>query len=404
MSNVQSLPETQLVARFEKQFVRGPRIVADLQIPSGFSVTTLFGPSGCGKTTVLRCLAGLERPNEGTIQAAGETWFDSGQRISLTPQQRDIGFLFQDYALFPHMTVAENIGYRLRHAAGSGPPGWLWAGRQPSVVTREDTGGSKLPPVAPESGHSTAIDPRVLDMLQLFDLVGLEHRRPGQISGGQQQRVALARVLVCRPKLLLLDEPLSALDATLREQLRTQLRRLLVKFQIPVVIVTHDRTEAISLSDQLVVMEAGRIRQTGTVQQVITRPNDLNVARIVGVETVAVGTILKVHEGLATVQVGSATLLAVAPEQTAQTVHVCIRGEDVAIQKGTSGESSVRNHLPAVIQSIVPEGPLVRITLDCGFELTALVTRPACEELRLQVGDHVTASLKAPAIHLIPHD
>jgi molybdate transport system ATP-binding protein len=241
-------------------------------------------------------------------------------------------------------------------------------------------------------------------MLQVFDLLGLEHRRPGQISGGQQQRVALARVLVRRPKLLLLDEPLSALDATLREQLRTQLRRLLLEFQIPVVIVTHDRTEAIALSDQIVVMEAGRIRQTGTVQQVITQPNDLNVARIVGVETVAVGTILKVLEGLATVQVGSAILLAVAPAETSRMVHVCIRGEDVAIQKGTSSESSVRNQLPAVIQSIVPEGPLVRITLDCGFELTALVTRPACEELRLQVGDRVTASLKAPAIHLIPHD
>jgi molybdate transport system ATP-binding protein len=404
MSNVHSLPETQLVAKFEKQFLRGPRIVADLQIPSGFSVTTLFGPSGCGKTTVLRCLAGLERPNEGTIQTAQEAWFDAERGISLSPQQRDIGFLFQDYALFPHMTVAENIGFGLRNAAARGPLGWLWGGKVLPVTTREDTGNAEPLPEAPEASRDAEIDPRVLEMLQVFDLLGLEHRRPSQISGGQQQRVALARVLVRRPKLLLLDEPLSALDATLREQLRTQLRRLLVKFQIPVVIVTHDRTEAIALSDQLVVMEAGRIRQSGTVQQVITRPNDLSVARIVGVETVAVGTIVKVHEGLATVQVGSATLLAVAPDQTARTVHVCIRGEDVAIQKGTSGESSVRNHLPAVIQSIVPEGPLVRITLDCGFELTALVTRPACEELRLDVGDHVTASLKAPAIHLIPHD
>jgi molybdate transport system ATP-binding protein len=404
VSNVQSLPETQLVARFDKQFVRGPRIVADLQIPSGFSVTTLFGPSGCGKTTVLRCLAGLETPNDGMIQADGETWFDSRRGISLTPQQRDIGFLFQDYALFPHMTVAENIGYGLRDAGTRGPLRRLWANRKLPVTTREDTGNAKPSPVPPGRRREAAVDPRVLEMLQVFDLLGLEHRRPGQISGGQQQRVALARVLVRRPKLLLLDEPLSALDATLREQLRTQLRRLLLEFQIPVVIVTHDRTEAIALSDQIVVMEAGRIRQTGTVQQVITQPNDLNVARIVGVETVAVGTILKVLEGLATVQVGSAILLAVAPAETSRMVHVCIRGEDVAIQKGTSSESSVRNQLPAVIQSIVPEGPLVRITLDCGFELTALVTRPACEELRLQVGDRVTASLKAPAIHLIPHD
>lgn len=359
-----------LTVRLQKQFQRGPTIVADFTIAAGFSVTTLFGPSGCGKTTILRCLAGLERPNDGCIESATETWFDANRGICLTPQQRDIGFLFQDYALFPHLTVADNIGYGLRY---KGTP-------QEHIKTR------------------------VTEMLQLFELDGLEQRTPHQISGGQQQRVALARVLARRPKLLLLDEPLSALDASLREQLRTQLRRLLAKFQIPVVVVTHDRTEAIALSDQIIVMESGRIRQTGTVQDVITRPNDLSVARIVGMETVAPGTVLKIEAGLATVQVGTAILLAVATADVVQTVHVCIRGEDVAIRKGSSGESSVRNHLPAVIQSIVPEGPLVRVGLHCGFELTALITRPACDELRLQIGDQVTASLKAPAIHLIPHD
>lgn len=284
------------------------------------------------------------------------------------PQQRDVGYLFQDYALFPHLTVADNIGYGLRDQ---------------SRADRER---------------------QVNEMLQLFELSGLETRRPSQISGGQQQRVALARVLVRRPKLLLLDEPLSSLDATLREQLRIELRRRLSQFQIPVIVVTHDRTEAIALSDQIVVMDGGRIRQAGSVQQVITRPTDLTVARIVGIETVAVGTVLRVEEGLATVQVGLAQLLAVAPPGAVRSVHVCIRGEDVAIQRGSTGESSVRNHLPAVIQSLVPEGPLVRVALDCGFELTALVTRPACEELHLQVWDKVTANIKAPAIHLIPRE
>lgn len=365
-----------LIATFEKRFDGGPRIVADLRLPAGFSVTTLFGPSGCGKTTVLRCLAGLERPNEGTVEFAGHPWFDSRRGLCLTPQQRDIGFLFQEYALFPHLTVAQNIGYGLPTRSTAD---WFRRHGEPGEAVQE--------------------------MLNLFDLAGLQHRRPNQISGGQQQRVALARVLVRRPRLLLLDEPLSALDANLREQLRTDLRRLLVRFQIPVVVVTHDRTEAIALSDRIVVMDAGQFRQVGTVQQVITRPNDLVVARIVGVETVASGTITNVQDGLATVQVGSATLLAVAPAATSTgTVHVCIRGEDVAIHKGSTGESSVRNHLPATIQSLVPEGPLVRVTLDCGFEMTALVTRPACEELQLLVGDRVTANIKAPAIHLIPLD
>ena len=355
-----------LVARFEKRYPRGATITAELQIPAGFSVTTLFGPSGCGKTTVLRCLAGLERPNDGLITAYGHPWFDSRRGINLTPQQRDIGFLFQDYALFPHLTVAENIRFGLR-------------------------------------GHDRAAT-IVGKMLEQFELTGLEQRRPHQISGGQQQRVALARVLARRPKLLLLDEPLSALDATLREQLRTRLRRQLALFSIPVIVVTHDRTEAIALSDRIVVMESGRVCQSGTVQQVMNRPDNLHVARIVGVETVALGEILVVENGLATVQVGTARLLAVAPESTVRAVHVCIRGEDVAIQRGSTGESSVRNHLPGTIVSLVPEGPLVRIGLDCGFDLTALVTRPACEDLHLQIGDQVTANLKAPAIHLITRE
>ncbi|MBS0202953.1 MAG: ABC transporter ATP-binding protein [Planctomycetes bacterium] len=355
-----------MLARFEKRYPRGATITAELQIPAGFSVTTLFGPSGCGKTTVLRCLAGLERPEHGVISAYGSDWFDARRGINLSPQQRDIGFLFQDYALFPHLTVAENIRFGIR-----------------------------------DHQRAAAF---LNELLGLFELSGLEHRRPRQISGGQQQRVALARVLARRPKLLLLDEPLSALDATLREQMRSRLRRQLAQFQIPVVVVTHDRTEAIALSDRIVVMESGRIRQSGTVQQVVNRPDNLEVARIVGVETVATGEILGVDNGLATVHVGTTQLLAVAPEGTVRLVHVCIRGEDVALQKGSSGESSVRNHLPGTILSLVPEGPLVRVGLDCGFDLTALVTRPACEELHLQVGDRVTANLKAPAIHLMARE
>ncbi len=356
----------ELVARFEKRFARGATITVDLRLPvNGFSVTALFGPSGCGKTTVLRCLAGLERPNDGVIEFDGRPWFRSTPPLSLSPQQRDIGFLFQDYALFPHLTVAQNIGFGLQGDGDSNRHG------------------------------------RVDQMLELFELSGLEPRYPHQISGGQQQRVALARVLARQPKLLLLDEPLSALDATLREQLRRELRRLLAEFGIPVVVVTHDRTEAIALADQVAVMESGRIRQIGSMQEVFTRPSDLTVARIVGVETVVSGDIVSIEEGLATVQIGGVKLLAVAPSGSARSVHVCIKGEDVALQKGPPGESSVRNHLTATITSITPEGPLVRVSLDCGFDLTALVTRPASEELHLQVGDRITAMLKAPAIHLI---
>ena len=357
---------TDLIARFTKRFARGATIDVDFtQSTKGFSVTALIGPSGCGKTTMLRCLAGLNRPDRGTIEFQGQTWFDHNRQIVLSPQQRDIGFLFQEYALFPHLTVAENIGFGLRDH---------------SVIERRR---------------------RVTEILDLFDLTGFKKRLPQQLSGGQQQRVALGRALARRPRLLLLDEPLSALDALLREQMRGELRRMLAEFGTPVIVVTHDRVEAIALADRVAVMDSGSIQQIGSVQEIFTRPKNAALARLVGVETVVAGEIVEVQEGLATVRVGDARLLAVAPSISTRFVHVCIKAEDVALQKGSGGSSSIRNHLSATIMSLTPEGPLVRVSLDCGFDLTALITRPASEELQLQAGDKVTAMLKAPAIHLI---
>ncbi|MBM4077755.1 MAG: ABC transporter ATP-binding protein, partial [Planctomycetes bacterium] len=278
----------------------GPVVVGKLTQPTDqFSVTVLFGPSGCGKTTILRCLAGLVRPEQGRIEFDDEVWFDGAKNVYRSPQQRDIGFLFQDYSLFPHLTVFENIVFGLK--------------RHPPEVIRQTCS----------------------DLLSRFDLRELAGRYPHQISGGQQQRVALARVLARRPRLLLLDEPLSALDSNLRDELRGQLRRLLTDFGIPVVLVTHDRTEAIALGDWIAVMEAGHIHQFGTVRDVFTHPAGLNVARIVGVETIVPGEIVKIENGLATVQVGDRMLVAVAPSQTqgesARHVHVCIKGEDVTL-------------------------------------------------------------------------
>ena len=358
---------TDLIARFKKQFTRGAAIDIDFtQSTSGFSVTALIGPSGCGKTTMLRCLAGLIQPDQGTITFRDEIWFDHSRRNSCSPQQRDVGFFFQDYALFPHLNVADNIGFGLR--------------RHTATERRQ----------------------RVVQTLKRFDLTGLEQRFPHQLSGGQQQRVALGRVLARRPRLLLLDEPLSALDSSLREDLRGELRRVLAEFETPVILVTHDRVEAIALADRVAVMNTGTIQQIGSVHEVFTRPLNAALARLVGVETVAPGEIIDNQHGLATVRVGDAILLAVAPDSLTRLVHVCIRAEDVALQKGEAGATSVRNHLAASIQSLTLEGPLVRVGLDCGFHLTSLITRPAAEELRLQVGDAVTVMLKAPAIHLIP--
>jgi molybdate transport system ATP-binding protein len=356
-----------VTADFEMSYVSGSPIRATLRIPTGLPhVTVLFGPSGSGKTTILRCLAGLERPQRGEIQYAGETWFAADTNTMVPPQNRGIGYLFQDYALFPHLSVAGNIGYAL------------------SSLT-----------------HATR-SARIKELLLLFRLEGLENRRPAQLSGGQQQRVALARVLAPRPRLLLLDEPLSALDAPTREQVRGELRNVLRSQGTPAVCVTHDWVEALCLADEVAVVAGGRILQTGSPDEVFSRPANAEVAAIVGVETVIAGRVTERTDGLIGLDVGSARLWALDMGAGADEFFVSIRAEDVTLEIGATPSSSARNHLIGHVMEILPGGPVARIVLDCGFRLTALVTRQAVQDLNLLPGGLVTATVKASAIHLIP--
>ncbi len=356
----------ELTAAFSKTFRGGPTIEADLRLETGKSpVTVLFGPSGSGKTTLLRCLAGLERPDEGKITFGGEVWFDSSAGISTSPQRRRIGFLFQEYALFPHLSVRENVAFGLDHA-GAGA--------------------------------------RVEGLLRVMELEGAAGRRPAELSGGERQRVALARALAVRPRLLLLDEPLSALDAPNRDRLRSELRRRLAGSGVPAIVVTHDRLEALALGDRIAVMSEGRILQSGQVEEVFSRPADLEVARIVGVETVVAGRVLSKEGGLATVEAGGVRLLALDPGGLDGEVLICIRAEEVTLEGASPGRSSARNRVSGKVVGLSPEGPLVRVEIDCGFRLAALVTRQAREELGLSEGDSITAVVKAPAVHLIPRD
>lgn len=351
---------------FTKRFTNGPTIEVafDLEL-QGFGITVLVGPSGCGKSTLLRVLAGLERPERGSIYLDGEPWLDGGR--CLPAHQRRLGFLHQEDTLFPHLSVAGNLAYGL--------------GDRPGVERRH----------------------QIAEALARFGLEGLEHRYPRELSGGQRQRVALARALVRRPRLLLLDEPLTGLDPCTRELARRELRGMLRAWEIPVLLVTHDRTEALHLGDRLMVMDEGRLLQEGDLESVFAHPTHPRVADILGVETIHTGRVMDRREGLVSLEIEGIPVLAVDPGGLGERAHVCIRGEDVVLELGAVG-STARNRWPGHITGLRPEGPLVRIALEVGFPLEALVTRPACQELGLHEGQPVTAVVKAPAIHLIPRD
>jgi molybdate transport system ATP-binding protein len=351
----------QLICQCRKRLSKGFEAAVDLRIPLDRApVTVLFGPSGSGKTTLLRLLAGLERPDAGAIEFGECTWFDSARGIHLPPQQRRAGFLFQDYALFPHLTVAENVAY---------------------AASRE-------------SAHQ---------LLDRFGLAELAARMPRAISGGQQQRVALARALAAQPALLLLDEPLSALDAATRSRMRYELRRMLLAGGVPSMVVTHDRMEAVALGDWMAVMVDGRIRQSGPVQEVFRRPADSQVAESVGVENVLAAEIVGRESGLLVLQVDGGRIQCVDSGE-AGPVFACIRAEDVAITRQMDQVSSARNRLAGRVRAVIAEGALARVELDCGFPLVALVTAQSAAELGLAEGENVSAVVKATSVHLAAHN
>jgi len=244
--------------RLEVRLVkRLPGFTLDVEWTAGEGVAALFGPSGAGKTLTLQCLSGLLEPDAGRVVVDDRVLFDAETGVDLPPQRRQIGYVFQGYALFPHLSVADNIGFGLRD--------------RPRAEARG----------------------RAADVIARMGLEGFEARRPHELSGGQRQRVALGRALAPDPALLLLDEPLSALDATLRQSLRDDLRRILAEWRTAAVLVTHDFTEAYRLGDRIVVYEAGRVIQSAPRAELLWQPASARVAGIVGIRNVLHGTVLK---------------------------------------------------------------------------------------------------------------
>jgi iron(III) transport system ATP-binding protein len=332
----------------------------DFGIASG-RFLTLLGPSGCGKTTTLRCLAGLERPDAGRIVLDDAVVFDADAAIFVPASERGIGMVFQSYAIWPHMTVFENVAFPLR------------------VARRRRYGAAE-------------IDNRVGRALDLVHLAGYEGRRATALSGGQQQRLALARGIVHEPKILLLDEPLSNLDAKLREQMRVELKRLQARLGITTVYVTHDQSEALALSDEIAVFEAGRIVQRGSPRDIYGAPNSRFVADFIGSANFIDGEVSAPapNERLTRVVTPHGLFLcsfATAVEPGAR-VLVAARPEDFALSDHHPGADL--NVLTGKIAHRVFLGELIDYIVDHGQGEIRVRARPDCD---LPVGQAVHVAI-----------
>jgi iron(III) transport system ATP-binding protein len=288
--------------RREVQAVRG----VSFEVPAG-SFFTILGPSGCGKSTILRCLAGLEKPDGGTIEIDGQPVFSSQHRRNVPAAGRPIAMVFQSYAIWPHMSVFDNAAFPLRHGRRRAP--------------------------------RSEVKPRVMDMLERVGLAPFAQAWATQLSGGQQQRLALARALLCEPKVLLLDEPLSNLDARLRVSLRAELKSFQRMFGVTTVYVTHDRSEALALSDAIAVMSDGRIQQLGDAETVYNRPANAFVANFLGDANLVPCELLP-GEGAAQTAFGLVRCVS-ADDAAAGPGMLCIRPEQATVLSSPDGHANV---------------------------------------------------------------
>ena len=317
----------------------------DLTVQPG-ELIALLGPSGCGKTTTLRLLAGLEDADAGTINVGGR------DITRLPASKRDMGMVFQAYSLFPHMTVQQNVALR-------------------AAVARS-TGDAER-------------DRRALEMLELVELSSQADRYPHQISGGQQQRVALARALAIEPQVLLLDEPLSALDAKVRAQLRDQIRRIQLEIGITTLFVTHDQEEALAIADRVGVMRAGRIEQLAPPTDVYSRPATAFVAEFVGLSNRLAGTVSG-----STVTVRGRDLPLVDPSTPAGQVTALIRPEAVTLATDSSGETGP---LTGTVIATTFLGATSRVTVDLG-DVTIMAQLTTADASALPAGSRVTLTIR----------
>ena len=320
----------------------------DFEIEHG-KFLTLLGPSGCGKTTTLRCIAGFETPTEGEVSI-------DGRRVNdLQPFERDTAMVFQSYALFPHMSVGENVAFGLQM---QGIPEKRTAADGGATATRSGIGASLRRLVSREG--SEEIDARVAETLELVELPGMEDRDVDQLSGGQQQRVALARALVTEPTVLLLDEPLGALDLKLRKNMQVELKEIQEDLGITFVYVTHDQEEALTMSDEIAVMNDGRLEQLGTATEIYEQPESEFVADFIGETNLVRGEYTEDPKG-AIVEADGVEYRVPTTEEATGTVAFAIRPEKIRLGDAVTG---LENQFEAEVIEEIYKGNIGKFTVQ----------------------------------------
>jgi ABC-type sulfate/molybdate transport systems ATPase subunit len=323
----------------------------ELALEVGRETVALVGPSGAGKSTLLRCVAGLMRPERGRVALGNEVWLDTARGVDLAPERRSVGLVFQDYALFPHLTVRQNVAF----------------------------------------GSAGSVD----DLLQRFGIAHLASARPGWLSGGERQRIAVARALARQPGVLLLDEPLAALDTHTKAGMRAELAELLGGLSLPALLVTHDFEDAASLADRVGVIVAGRLLQIGSASELVAAPADAFVASFTGANLLE-GIARPGRDGLTEVVLDTGGS-AFSADPGAGRVAIAVYPWEVALSREEPLDSAM-NHVRADVRSVVLLGNRARVRVGA---LTAEVTAISVERLGLTEGERVVASFKATATRLV---
>jgi molybdate transport system ATP-binding protein len=351
-----------------KRLSPGFRLDVDVTVPPG--ITMLFGASGSGKTTLLRCIAGLTTPDAGRIAIGDRVLFDSQAGVDVAVATRQIGYVFQQAALFPHMTLRQNIEYGLH----------------------------RLPRVEREQ--------RVTGIAESFRIAPILGRRPPQVSGGERQRAALARALVTEPSLLLLDEPLSALDHAIQMRIMDDLRRANEARRIPMMYVTHSHREVYTLGERAVVIDSGRVIASGTPHDVLDRPDQGVLANLAGFENVFTATVLERRERAGTMECrleGATTELEVPLNTTrvGEPIRIAIRAGDILVGIEEPRGLSARNVLHGRLAELTARGPTMVAVVDAGARFIVHLTPTGADTLRLKPGDHVWLIVKTYSCRIV---